>query len=70
MVTGMTGLRAGGGAMQFAECVLYVADANSGAIVGYAVPWNRNLANRGSAQMGELLAIPIQQARGVQIRGQ
>lgn len=70
MVTGMTGLRAGGGAMQFAECVLYVADANSGAIVGYAVPWNRNLANRGSAQMGELLPIPIQQARGVQIRGQ
>ena len=56
--------------MQYAECVVYVADANTGAIAGYAIPWNRNLANRGSAQMESFAARFPFNKRGVQIRGQ
>lgn len=67
MVTGLTGLRGGGGAMRPAESLLYVADANSGNIVGYAVPWNRTAR---VGQKGVLLPVFKQAARQVEIRGQ
>lgn len=69
MVTGRTGLRGGGSATRFAESVLYVADANSGNIVGYAVPWNRTLASRGP-QQGKLIPVFRQAARNLELRGQ
>lgn len=70
MVTGRTGLRGGGSAVNFSDCVIYVADGNSGNLAGYVVPWNRNLANRGTAQKGPLTPIFKQQARNLNIRGQ
>ncbi len=69
MVTGQTGLRGGGAAMRPSECVVYVADANSGNVVGYAIPWNRTVASR-SAQQGVLVPVFKQAARQIEIRGQ
>ncbi len=69
MVTGRTGLRGGGSTMRYSECVLYVADARSGNIAGYAVPWNRTIASRGP-QQGALIPIFKQAARQLEIRGQ
>ena len=69
MVTGRTGLRGGGSATRYSECILYVADATTGNLVGYAVPWNRTMASR-TAQQGVLMPIFKQAARNLELRGQ
>lgn len=70
MVTGMAGLRGGGSGMRPSECLVYVADANSGNLAAYAVPWNQTLASRGGVQQRQMMPVFKQAARNVQIRGQ
>lgn len=36
------------------NCVVYVAEGNSGKVVGYTMSWNQALANRNAAQVGKL----------------
>ena len=70
MVTGLAGLRGGGSGMRPSECLVYVADANSGNIAAYAVSWNQALASRGGVQQMQMVPVFKQAARHVEIRGQ
>ncbi|MFO7907427.1 MAG: hypothetical protein R6U98_32565 [Pirellulaceae bacterium] len=70
MVTGLAGLRGGGSDVRPSDCVVYVADGNTGNIAGYAVPWSQGLASRGNVQQMKMLPIFKQRARNLQIRGQ
>ncbi len=69
MATGSMGFRAGVGGRGYSECILYVADAKSGNVVGYVVPWNKSAASRG-AQGGIMIKVFQQAARHLEIRGQ
>lgn len=53
MVTGGADFRAQNtGNLRPANCVVYVADANTGAFVAYGLPWNNAFANTGRPQGG------------------
>lgn len=69
MVTGGFALRTGfQGNVRPAECVLYVADVNTGAWVAYMIPWDRTAANFGAMQAGKLLKVGGGKARELAIR--
>ena len=58
MVTGFVNVAGGAGADgRPADTVVYVADANSGAVVGYSLVWNKARAAAGGAQGGGLIKV-------------
>lgn len=58
MVTGFVNVAGGAGADgRPADSIVYVADANSGAVVGYTLVWNRTRAAAGGAQGGGLIKV-------------
>ena len=58
MVTGFVNVAGGAGADgRPADSIVYVADANSGAVVGYTLVWNRARAAAGGAQGGGLIKV-------------
>ena len=58
LVTGFVNVAGGAGADgRPADSVVYVADANSGAVVGYSLVWNRARAAAGGAQGGGLIKV-------------
>ena len=50
MVTGNVNLRRGGSRMQPSQAVVYVAEATSGKVGAYAIPWNPSMAATGGFQ--------------------
>lgn len=70
MVTGLAQFRTGGGDVRPADCILYVADANTGNWVSYSLPWSRNTAVTGAPQGGSLLKVGFGKARDLELRGQ
>ncbi|WP_145057395.1 hypothetical protein [Lignipirellula cremea] len=52
MVTGGAQFNRGGGGVRPANCVIYVAEANSGHIAAYTFNWNNQAAAVGQAQQG------------------
>lgn len=66
MVTGAWSTRAiGAGATRPADSVVYVADAVSGNVGVYAVPWNRSIPATGRTQEGALVQIGLGKARNI-----
>jgi hypothetical protein len=66
MVTGMWSTRVlGAGATRPANSVVYVADAVSGNVGVYAVPWNRSIPATGRTQEGALVQVGLGKARNV-----
>ncbi|MEZ6108445.1 MAG: hypothetical protein R3B96_20690 [Pirellulaceae bacterium] len=58
LVSGFVNVAGGAGADgRPADSVVYVADANSGAVVGYSLVWNRARAAAGGAQGGGLIKV-------------
>ena len=58
MVTGMVGLRRGGGNRTPASAaVCYVAEISSGKMAAYAVPWSASMYSSGQAQNGQLFLV-------------
>ncbi|HRF00796.1 MAG TPA: hypothetical protein PLI18_09785 [Pirellulaceae bacterium] len=58
MVTGYVNPAGGAGADgRPAESIVYVADANSGAVVGYSLLWSRTRAAAGGGQGGGLIKV-------------
>lgn len=51
-----------------ANSVCYVIDSVSGNYVGYAIPWQENIASRGGSQAQELIPITTGSARNAMIR--
>ncbi len=68
MVSGMAAFRANSGDPRPADCILYVADANSGNWVAYSLPWSRAIAATGAPQRSQLVKIGGGKARELLIR--
>ncbi len=63
MVTGMVNLRRGGTRMQPSRAVVYVAEATSGKVGAYAIPWNPSLAAAGQKIAQNLIPVALDQFR-------
>jgi hypothetical protein len=61
-IGGVNALR-GGGAARPAQCIVYVADGNTGNVVGYSLGWDPTAARSGRLQGGPLLRVMIGKAR-------
>lgn len=59
MVTGLTDIPRGRSGFQYAASSLYVAEASSGVVAAYTIPWNSSLHAAGKRQMGQL--VPLDQ---------
>jgi hypothetical protein len=58
MVTGMIGLRRGGGTRTPPSAALcYVAEISSGKLAGYAVPWSSSMFSSGQQQNGPMYLV-------------
>lgn len=53
IVTGFADMPRGRANFQFAKSVVYVAEASSGQVAAYAIPWNSSLQAAGKPQRGE-----------------
>jgi len=67
MVTGAWATR-GGASGRPADSVVYVADAVSGHVAVYTVPWDRTLPATGRSQEGVLLLLAVGKARDLAVR--
>lgn len=65
MVTGQASFRVQGGDFQPAECVVYVADSNTGRYVAYWLPWNRQAAATGFPQAAAMQVLGTGLARNL-----
>jgi hypothetical protein len=69
MVTGQFQARGGNyGGSQIASSLVYVADANSGTVAVYGMPWNKQTATGGGAQGGKLVRLHAGKVRALEIR--
>ncbi|ADB16388.1 hypothetical protein Psta_1713 [Pirellula staleyi DSM 6068] len=66
MATGLWNVR--GGNQRPAQCVVYVADANSGIFVAYSFPWVRGTTSTLTAQAAPMLRLDGGKARNLEIR--
>jgi hypothetical protein len=70
MVTGMADLQRGRGATQIARSLVYVAEATSGRVAAYAVPYNSTLLAAGAPQTGGFIRIAQGSFRDAFVRDQ
>lgn len=68
MVTGGAAFARGGGTARPAASVLYVADAVTGVVVAYNIPWDRAAFASGRSQSGGFVKLDMGQARNIVIR--
>lgn len=68
MVTGMADMPRGRAGFQPAKSIVYVADATSGQVAAYLMPWNSSLASAGKPQTGEFQTLDVRQFRTTEIR--
>ena len=52
----------------FAECAVYVVEANSGKFAAYTVPWLDTMFRSGRVQMGELVLLGVGSVRTAAVR--
>lgn len=57
MVTGMANIPRGQAAFQVGSGFIYIAEASSGTVNAYAVPWNASLNNKGEPQRGSFVRV-------------
>jgi len=70
LVTGQFQAKGGnyGGGGQMAGSLVYVADANSGMVAVYAMPWNKQASTAAATQGGKLLRLYAGKVRALEIR--
>lgn len=68
MVTGSANFARGGSTARPAASVLYVADAVTGALAAYNIPWDRAAFASGRSQSGGFVKLDMGQARNIVIR--
>ena len=59
MVTGLTQIPRGRSGFQFADSSVFIAEATSGVVSAYTIPWNSAMQAAGKRQMGAL--VPLDQ---------
>jgi hypothetical protein len=70
MVTGLTDLQRGRGATQIGRSLVYIAEATSGQIAAYALPFNSTLYASGATQSGTFVRIASGSFRDAFVRDQ
>jgi hypothetical protein len=57
MVTGMANIPRGSAAFQPGKSLIYIAEATTGMVNAYALPWNSSLNNKGEPQQGAFVKV-------------
>lgn len=57
MVTGMANIPRGKANTQIGNSLIYIAEASSGEVAAYALPWNSSLNAKGQAQRGTFIPL-------------
>lgn len=57
MVTGLANIPRGQAPFQIGNSFIYIAEASSGTVNAYALPWNASLNNKGEAQRGSFIRV-------------
>lgn len=70
MVTGLADIPRGSSQFQLAQSIVYVAEASTGQVAAYAMPWNQSVQASGRPQQGTFERLDLQQFRTVYIRDQ
>ncbi len=68
MVTGSADMPRGTSKFQYARSIVYVADASTGQVAAYTVPWNSSYQAAGTAQFGEFQPLDVKAFRTAFIR--
>jgi hypothetical protein len=70
MVTGAVNMPRGANNFQYAQSIVYVAEASTGQVAAYTIPWNSSLQAGGKTQYGEFQPLDVQQFRTAFVRDQ
>jgi len=70
MVTGSVNMPRGSNSYQYAESIVYVAEAGTGQVAAYTIPWNSSMQSAGKTQYGEFQPLDVQQFRTAFVREQ
>jgi len=68
LVTGEANMPRGAANFQFANSIVYVADATTGQVAAYTIPWNSSLHAAGKTQYGEFQPLDVQPFRTAFVR--
>jgi hypothetical protein len=68
IVTGFADMPRGRANFQFAKSIVYVAEASTGQVAAYAIPWNSSLQAAGKPQQGEFQPLDLAPFRTTIIR--
>jgi hypothetical protein len=68
MVTGLTQMPRGRAGFQFADSTIYIAEANSGQVAAYSIPWNSSMQAAGKPQQGTFVPLDRLEMRTAFVR--
>jgi hypothetical protein len=68
MVTGAANMPRGTANFQYARSIVYVADASTGQVAAYTIPWNSSLHFAGRPQYGEFQPLDVKPFRTAFVR--
>lgn len=68
LVTGFADMPRGRANFQYAKSIVYVADASTGKIAAYTIPWNSAFQAAGKSQQGEFVPLDAAQFRTAFVR--
>lgn len=68
IVTGTADMPRGRANFQYANSIVYVAEASSGVVAAYTIPWNSSLHAAGKPQQGEFQLLAVQPFRTAFVR--
>ena len=70
MVTGSVNMPRGTANFQYANSIVYVAEASTGQVAAYTIPWNSTQHAAGKPQYGEFQPLDVKQFRTAFVRDQ
>jgi hypothetical protein len=70
IVTGSVNMPRGKANFQFANSILYVAEASSGVVAAYTIPWNSSMQAAGTPQSSQIVLLDAQPFRTTFVRDQ
>jgi len=68
MVTGTVNMPRGTAKFQFASSIVYVAEASTGQVAAYTIPWNSSMQAAGQVQYGEFQPLDVRAFRTAFVR--
>ncbi len=70
MITGLVDMPRGRAGFQLSQSVVYIADATSGTVAAYIMPWNSSMMASGKPQAGTFQRLDMKQFRTTVVRDQ